>query len=747
MTAARLTGCSLVLASGLASGQFALTYDPSPPLSRDGSSLPLAWAGGLNFVQVSDIDLDGDGDKDLFVFDRSGDEAVFLLNNGTSGTDGYTITHAYDHVYPFSTLENWALMRDYDGDGWEDLFAAVNAGFAVYRNVSGDGVLAFELIDDLVGSDYDPVYSPNINTYGTDVPGFADIDGDGDLDLLTFGIGNQLDYHSNQSVELYGHTDSLIYRVRNRCWGYFAESGSSSTIQLDYICAYNVEDPDLPVIGHGETTALDRADVGSTMLPIDLDGDGDKDLLIGDVQSPNIIALTNGGDQDSAYMVAQDPHFPAYDEPIELDRFVGTFYVDVDNDGVRDLLASPSFGGQSENLRSLWYYQNIGTDDVPVFSKRSENLFQRDMFDVGEGAWPVLFDFDGDSLMDLIVANYGYYSPDIVFPARLIALRNTGTATAPAFTVISEDYASLGSSGLGNAMYPAFGDLDGDGDKDLYVGDRQGRLHYFRNTATGPEAQFELVSASDTDQVGNIMDVGQFAAPQLFDVDADGLLDLLVGERNGNLNWFRNIGTATQHAWELANDSLGGFDVAGGLNNTGYSTPFMFQGEDGGTELVLGSQSGWIHHFSGFDGDLGGTWTATDTMWQGIDEGGRTGIVLHDFTGDGYLDAVIGNYRGGLSYWRNDHAVGTRDVGDAGPGGLVFQPNPAHSHTTVRWQGTALSRGVVEVFNAQGSHLHSQQLSEEAPVLRTIDLPNGVYLTRLSLDDQVVHGRFMVIHR
>ncbi|MBL7985264.1 MAG: VCBS repeat-containing protein, partial [Flavobacteriales bacterium] len=475
MTAARLTGCSLVLASGLAAGQFALTYDPSPPLSRDGSSLPLAWAGGLNFVQVSDIDLDGDGDKDLFVFDRSGDEAVFLLNNGTSGTDGYTITHAYDHVYPFSTLENWALMRDYDADGREDLFAAVNAGFAVYRNVSGDGVLAFELIDDLVGSDYDPVYSPNINTYGTDVPGFADIDGDGDLDLLTFGIGNQLDYHSNQSVELYGHTDSLIYRVRNRCWGYFAESGSSSTIQLDYICAYNVEDPELPVIGHGETTALDRADVGSTMLPIDLDGDGDKDLLIGDVQSPNIIALTNGGDQDSAYMVAQDPHFPAYDEPIELDRFVGTFYVDVDNDGVRDLLASPSFGGQSENLRSLWYYQNIGPDDVPVFSKRSENLFQRDMFDVGEGAWPVLFDFDGDSLMDLIVANYGYYSPDIVFPARLIALRNTGTATAPAFTVVSEDYASLGSSGLGNAMYPAFGDLDGDGDKDLYVGDRQGR--------------------------------------------------------------------------------------------------------------------------------------------------------------------------------------------------------------------------------------------------------------------------------
>ncbi|MCB0779375.1 MAG: hypothetical protein KDC03_07565, partial [Flavobacteriales bacterium] len=59
----------------------------------------------------------------------------------------------------------------------------------------------------------------NANLFVTqvDVPGIVDVDGDGDLDVLTFSIfGSYMEYHKNLSMELYGTCDSLTFEVRNR---------------------------------------------------------------------------------------------------------------------------------------------------------------------------------------------------------------------------------------------------------------------------------------------------------------------------------------------------------------------------------------------------------------------------------------------------------------------------------------------------------------------------------------------------
>lgn len=718
-------------------GQVALTFDPSIPLVRNGQPLSMAWAGGINFAHISDIDLDGDGDKDLLLFDRSGNKVITLLNNGVPGQVSYSFTRDYDDTYPFRDLQEWTLLRDYNGDGKDDIFSYTLGGSGVWKNTSEGGELSFEMVEDLVNSNYVPTVA-NLYITQVDIPGIEDIDGDGDLDVITFSIfGNYLEYHKNLSMELYGTADSLTFEVRNRCWGYFSENLNNNSVALNNPCNFNVPDPEFPleggddvadpVRGHAQASD-DRAHVGSTNLPIDLDGDGDKDLLIGDVLFRNMLALYNGGTLDSAIMVAQDSLFPVYDQSVELSIFPTPFYEDVNNDGKRDLLVTPNYPSLSENAHSVWYYRNTGTDATPVFDFQQNDLFQDRMLDVGEGAYPVPFDIDGDGLMDLIVANYGYYAEGGLYPCKLAALRNTGSASSPAFELVDEDYMDLSTSGIGNAMYPAFGDMDGDGDKDLYIGDLQGKLHYYENTSGTPVAQFQLTEPTVANDQGQVIDVGQFAAPQFFDVDADGLLDLLIGERNGNINYYRNAGTGAAPVWHLENDSVGGLDVAEYWNVTGYSTPFMFLNDDGERELLVGSESGWIHHYAGIDGNVGGTWELVDSTWQDVREGMRTAVALHDWNGDGHLDAVIGNFRGGLSYWRNDIAAqAVLNGGSAAEEVFDLMPNPAGNEVTMELR-LPVTKGLSwTLFDAMGRPVAQQRLMDKRTTIDLGLVPAGVY--------------------
>jgi hypothetical protein len=113
--------------------------------------------------------------------------------------------------------------------------------------------------------------------------------------------------------------------------------------------------------------------------------------------------------------------------------------------------------------------------------------------------------------------------------------RNTGSAAAPAWTRVDTALVTLTR---GSNTTPTLGDLDGDGDLDLIVGEASGQLNYFRNTGTPTAPRFELVS----DELGFI-DVGRRSAPLLVDLDGDGRLDLLVGSETGAIRQFRPTGS------------------------------------------------------------------------------------------------------------------------------------------------------------------------------------------------------------
>ncbi|HEU4718343.1 MAG TPA: VCBS repeat-containing protein, partial [Bacteroidia bacterium] len=69
-------------------------YD-SIPVSQNSQSCMFGWAGGVNFAQFSEIDLNQDGVMDLFVFDRTGNKISTYINNGTAGQVDYHYAPEY----------------------------------------------------------------------------------------------------------------------------------------------------------------------------------------------------------------------------------------------------------------------------------------------------------------------------------------------------------------------------------------------------------------------------------------------------------------------------------------------------------------------------------------------------------------------------------------------------------------------------------------------------------------------------
>lgn len=733
---------AVIALQATAFGQWDLHFDHTVPVTRQGASLDLAWAGGFNYAQVSEIDLNGDGLKDLLIFDHSysfpsGHKALMLLRTSAlEGTAHYRPVRDYDNVPPLDRMQHWALARDYNCDGKADLMYYTQGGFGVWKNTGDNNGLAFEQVKNLVYSAYvsPSGASTNANLFisQVDLPGIEDIDGDGDLDVITFSLlGTYVEYHKNLSMETFGTCDSLRFEQRNKCWGYFAENFNNNSVTLNVPCPFNVPNPELRPEGTTPAGEDDesRAHAGSTITPIDLNGDGVKDLLLGDISYTNLVGLFNGGSVNNALMVQEDTLFPSYNVSVDLPIFPAAFYVDVDRDGRRDLIVTPNANSLSHDFRSMWYYRNTGTDAAPVFQFQQQNLFQDRMIELGLGAIPVAFDENGDGKMDLVVSNHGYYQTGGSYVGKVALLRNVGSATSPAFDLVTDDWLGLSGSGIGLSMHPAFGDVDGDGDLDMYIGDLQGRLHFYRNTATGAQSQFVLQQVNVTDAGGAVIDVGQFAAPVFHDLDQDGLLDLVIGERNGNLNYYRNTGSTANPSWTLVSENLGAVSTIEWLNVTGHTAPHFYINEQGQRELLLGSESGAIYRYGSIDGNIDGDWTRLDTAWRGIDDGARTVLCLHDFTGDGQLDLVVGNYRGGLSFWRSDQL--STVAGSANqPLPFNLYPNPTNNQVEVTSE--EFVPGTMWVIrDALGHEVKRVTMTASRTAISMAGLADGLYIVRL----------------
>ncbi len=701
--------------------QLQLVRADSIPVTVSGKPLNLAWAGGFNSPQFSEIDLDGDGVKDLFVLERNFNGIVkTFINEGTNDSVDYHHDSFYQAAFP--PMRNWALLADYNCDGKEDIFTSVPFGIAVYRNdFSNSTGIKFTKVTGLLRTST-PQGEDILYVSPPDIPSITDIDNDGDLDILAFDIlGKYVEYHKNQSIENNGNCDELVFELKNRCWGYFSENETNNGINLFDTCAENVPDPE-----------KSGRHAGSTLLAVDLTGNQVKDLVIGDIAHDNLVKLTNGGTTTSSGMVAVDSVFPSNTIPVDLTTFPAAFYLDVNNDQLKDLLVSPNNPNTSVNTHSAWYYKNTGTQDAPEFTYQADDFLQGQMIDVGEGAKPVFFDYDSDGKQDIVIGNFGYFIESATFQSKLALYRNNGTNAMPSFEFIEDDYSGLSAFNF-KGVYPAFGDLDNDGDQDLLSGDEEGNIHLFTNIAEQGQPAIFVLSGPNYKGI----DVGQTAMPQIVDVDRDELPDLLIGERSGTIKYFKNTGSDTEPDFSSSptNDLFGEIDVMPECC-TGYSSPYMTKGSVGSSILYVGSEKGILYLFNDIDDNLNGGFSIVDSLFL---HGLNVNVSGSDINSDGKEELVYGEYAGGIAILKSGIPVfiDVTERMEAQIDVTVF-PNPATDQLNIRVNEPVENTDyTILLTNAYGQLLMNRNISHDENVLtlRISNYPKGIYLLRISSEN------------
>jgi len=328
--------------------------------------------------------------------------------------------------------------------------------------VEGGEISFTEVYSGLVPSTYvyqTPQVYPAFNT-SIDLPHIGDIDGDGDVDILTASDGSlNVFFYINNASEL-DRCDTLALELANSCYGFFSEASESNNRSLGVECSNNVLNPRGSKVR--EPNSRDGLHAGGTLLSLETNGDGVPELVIGDVTNDSLTMLLNSNSvQGPDSMTQQFTNFPANfsaTESVSFHEFPGLYHEDFNNDGIRDLAASPFSRFNSIDDNSSWLYLNEGTEDFPNFQLLKKDWLQDEMIEHGTGSVPVIVDFNGDGLGDLVVSNEKTIVGAADFSSSLILYENIGTLEDPTFELIDENWVNLLDSNL-LKISTTFGDI------------------------------------------------------------------------------------------------------------------------------------------------------------------------------------------------------------------------------------------------------------------------------------------------
>ncbi len=574
---------------------------PPPPFVRvvdgfevrdqDGTPYDHPFLGGLNVPRPQLVDIDNDGDLDLFVQEASGQLAFFERVGTPSQPEFVWRTQTYQDL----DIGEWYRFVDMDNDGDYDLLAERRFSYLQYfRNDGTPEEASFTLVaDTLKDVNGAPIFSDRQN-----IPQVTDIDCDGRLDLF-IGL--------------------LIGTVKR-----YEEVGrNAENVPLFRLVTDRFQDIEIVAqIGslHG----------ANTMAFVDIDQDGDQDFFWGDFFEAGLLFIENVGNCDTPVLTGEPVSFPV-GNPLASSGYNAPAFGDVDGDGDVDLFVGVLGGAFNPNrttIDNFLFYEQ----EEDGFTARTRRFITN--VDVGSESIPAFADLDGDGDLDLLLSNK--IDPEQLQTSLMFRFENQGTATRP-------DFQFAGKMDLeGRYHYaPAFADLDADGDLDMLLGSWKANIAWHRNDGTAEEPRFELVDSAFV-----TITRGSNTTPTLVDIDADGDQDLFIGESSGAINFYRNVGTPSSPNFEFVSDRFSDIDIGR------RSVPtFADLDQDGDQDLFVGSESDGLTFFRNIGTPQAAVFVEDSSF--SIDVPPLAVPVFADIDGDGDLDLFVGGIGGGVVFYEN----------------------------------------------------------------------------------------------
>jgi hypothetical protein len=546
------------------------------PAYVDGVYYQNFFLGGNYYTRIALDDIDADGDKDLFYGGGSSGGPAYFENVGTAQTPRLVLRYErFPGLGPITSFGGAVDVDfgdlDADGDADAMLSADLDGGAGIFWND---------------GTPQAPVFvarPPGYYQEAQSNPTLVDIDADGDLDFFS-GEGYrdmQLEFAENVGTPQQPDFRFRTWDYQNLNFGIpfnfdMADLDADADIDLlvcrhggPVACYENTGMPDsafFTLVSDDYLPDRDTTDWVESPELADIDADGDLDLFLAGAFA-HLYFFENVGDSAAPAFVERYDTCYFYVFPGGGNGILGNT-VDIDADGDDDLAPGPhlllnqSGGGVIGfqrvdralpfNLGSFcdldadgdfdyicpgWeyvikYFENIGGPSWPTWNP-PENLFPAD----GRlgFAWSVTTgDLDGDGDYDLLAAHSG---------ADLMSqYRNDGTPQSPAFAYAGRF--TLPSFDFEGSFDMLLGDIDGDADLDLLIGEagadesRRAKLFYYRNDGTPQIPSWAYVT--DDFQEVTTAHRNHGVAPCLADIDADGDKDLVVTSNSLGLQAFLN---------------------------------------------------------------------------------------------------------------------------------------------------------------------------------------------------------------
>ena len=253
---------------------------------------------------------------------------------------------------------------------------------------------------------------------------------------------------------------------------------------------------------------------------IDFNNDGIKDLLVGDHDGFVYIFINHGTNKHPVYHEEKRLKSSSTRKDIAVKFNPKLNFADMNGDGIRDIILG-SYDGKP--------YMLPNESKKPgefIFDDHKYATFktEKGILDVGNYVYPLVVDWNKDGLMDIITGE---------IEGKVHLYINKGTKSKPFFK------APVKISSIAPDMYPdpVLIDITGDRKRDLILGSRSGKIYFSKNIGSDKAPRFTKHKYLQAD--GKDVYVGRLSHIHLSDWNADGIIDLLVGNDHGEVKVFR----------------------------------------------------------------------------------------------------------------------------------------------------------------------------------------------------------------